>query len=231
LGLGLFTAAGAQAQTALPDGVTGDTSLTVTVGAWQVVISGCALTLQGTAQTHAGGTAGADCSSEAVVATVLGNGSLSLKFENLNTANPIFSDTAGQGISDMSLQEVVTHTGTPLINAVTITATGYSPAGLFSDVSASQTITAPVAYAADAPTIAAGAGTPTSPASASIVQAIAATNTLSLTKDFHVAETTSGNAGLNTVTQVFNVPEPASLALLAIGFAGLIGARRKRARG
>jgi hypothetical protein len=222
LGLGLFAAVGAQAQTALGNG----SNTTVTDGAWQVVISGCSLTLLG-------GTASNNCSSEGVLATIAGNGSLSLEFENMTSGQPIFSETSAQSSSqfdDLAFGETVTHTGTPLVNAVTITATGYSPTGAFSDVSASQTITSPGPYSANKPAIAAGTGSSGSPVSNSIAQAITATNSISLSKDFHVTELSSGNAGLTKVTQVFNVPEPASLSLLAIGFAGLIGIRRKRAR-
>jgi len=56
-------------------------------------------------------------------------------------------------------------------------------------------------------------------------------NSVFITKDIGVAGGTSGSASVATVTQVFNVPEPASMSVLGMGIVGLAGLRRRRARG
>jgi len=58
-----------------------------------------------------------------------------------------------------------------------------------------------------------------------------AAHSVVVTKDIKSGGLTgTGNLSLNTVTQTFSVvPEPASLSLLMVGVAGLIGLRRRRA--
>jgi len=207
---------------AASDVLPGSTSATVsyTFGNYTVAISGCNETASGTTVTG-------DCANEQVLGTVTGNGSLVLTYESL-AGSSLLNTTAGTGQNkDMSFNETVSTTG-KLINAVAVGLTGTlgSPLNGFEQQDVKTSMVDP-AVGMNINTNMANGSSPYT-----VAQSISPTNSLTISKDLSASNNgPSGDSiALNTVTQTFNVPEPASLSLLAIGFGGLLGLRRKRRR-
>jgi hypothetical protein len=221
LGLGLL-ATPAMAANVLPsvNSATGSGSETFTFGVYSVTIFSCN-------ETSGGTMVSGDCSNEQVVGTVTSNGSLVLTYETASTGS-LLNTTGGGANKDMSLTETVTTSG-KLINGVALGLTGavQTPSNNFEeqDVKASMVDSTP----GQAFSINTNLSNGTSPYT--VTQAITPTSSMTISKDM-AADSGGAASGdtiaLNTVSQTFNVPEPASLSLLAVGMSGLIGLRRRR---
>ncbi len=234
--LGLLVATSAHAANVLPSGngaqgsgAANDVTFTFTspngLVSYSVEIFNCN-------QTSAGATIGGDCSNEQVVGTVTNYGSLTLTYSSLAGSSLMNTVVGGGGATkDMGFTEIVTRTlGTNKITSTTLSLTGTTAStGLeLTNVSAGETDNIDLANV--------GGNINTSMANGASpytvgAQLAAPATSLTITKDFRLSNL-KGTAGdaiqLTTVTQVFNVPEPASLAVLAMGIGGLIGVRRRR---
>ena len=181
-------------------------------------------------ETSNGATVTGDCSNEQVVGTVTNYGSLTLTYSSL-AGSSLLNTTVGGQTKDMGFTELVTRiAGSNKITSTTLSLTGTTAnTGLeLTDVSAGETDNVNLANV--------GGNINTSMANGASpytvgAQLAAPATTMTITKDFRLSSL-KGTAGdaiqLTTVTQVFNVPEPASLAVLVMGIGGLIGARRRR---
>jgi len=223
LGLGLLSAANVRAADTLPtvNSPTGAGSVSYTFGVYTVTIFSCNETSGGTMVTG-------DCSNEQVVGTVTNNGSLVLTYQTA-TSGSLLNTTVGGANKDMSLTETVSTSGR-LINGVALGLTGavQTAGNAFEqqDVRTSETDNTAGQVIALNTNLSNG----TSPYT--VAQSIATpASSLTISKDMAASSSgsiTGDTIALNTVTQTFNVPEPASLSLLAVGFSGLIGLRRRR---
>ena len=232
--LGLLVATSAQAANTLPSGngaqgsgATNDVTFTFTspngLVSYSVEIFNCN-------ETAAGVTVVGDCSNEQVVGTVTNYGSLTLTYSSL-AGSSLLNTTVGGQNKDMAFTEIVTRTaGSNKITSTTLSLTGTTAStGLeLTDVSVGETDNINLANV--------GGNINTSMANGASpytvgAQLAAPATTMTISKDFRLSSL-KGTAGdaiqLTTVTQVFNVPEPASLAVLVMGIGGLIGARRRR---
>jgi hypothetical protein len=180
-------------------------------------------------ETSGGTTVTGDCSNEQVSGVVAANGSLALTYSSLSGSN-LLATTVGGANKDLSLDEIVTAPTGEVVSSVVLGLTGVTTNGISdgnepADVHTSETgVGNPVA-------INTNMANGTSPYS--VAQYLATpSNSLTIQKDM-AAGGSKGTAGdtldLTTVTQTFNVPEPAALAIFAVGLCGLITARRRRA--
>jgi hypothetical protein len=232
LGLGLLASAGARAlpanETLLPANTTSPASLTV--GTWTVTfnplpVNDCQLNLGSGATTN--------CNPVLATGTVDGHGDLSVTFTE-NAGGNILS-LQSTTLEDLSVgSEVIATTGTQKITSATLTETGTAASGTTDSnfLTASELISVNASNVPGA-ALATNGVTVADTGSASTVSATAQfspQSSLFVAKDIHATANVANSAGVTSVTQVFNVPEPASLSILAIGFAGLVGMRRRRAK-
>jgi hypothetical protein len=226
LALGLLaTHAYASASDTLP-GTNTTTPVTFSFGSganiWSVQIYSCNEAAGGTPVTG-------DCANEQVSGVVAANGSLALTYSSLSGSN-LLATTVGGTNQDLSLDEIVTAPTGETVSSVVLSLTGVTTSGVSdgnepADVHTSETgVGNPVAVNTN---MANGA----SPFS--VTQYLSSPlNSLTIQKDM-AAGGSKGTPGdtldLTTVTQTFNVPEPASLAVLLVGLGGLISTRRRRA--
>jgi hypothetical protein len=223
--LGLLATPGAYAADPLPSTNT-VTPVTFSFGSganvWSVQIYSCNETSGGTTVTG-------DCSNEQVSGAVAANGSLALTYASLSGSN-LLATTVGGANQDLSLDEIITAPSGKTVSSVVlgltgVTTNGVSDANEPADVHTSETgIGNPVAINTNM----ANGSSPFS-----VAQNLATPlNSLTIQKDM-AAGGSKGTAGdtldLTTVTQTFNVPEPASLAVLVVGLGGLMITRRRRA--
>jgi hypothetical protein len=224
LGLGLLSTPAIAANT-LPsvNSPTGAGSITYTFGPYSVTIFSCNETSNG------GVTVSGDCSNEQVVGTVTNNGSLVLTYETATTGSLLSTTVGSNNNKDMSLTETVTTTG-KLINSVALGLTGNVQTSgnsfeqqdvrtsmVDSTVGQAFSINTNMSNGTSPYTVAQSLGTPT--------------NSMTISKDMAASASgsiTGDSIALNTVSQTFNVPEPASLSLLVVGMSGLLGLRRRR---
>lgn len=187
---------------------------------WTVQIYSCN-------EASGGTTVSGDCSNEQVSGVVAANGSLALTYSSLSGSN-LLATTVGGANQDLSLDEIVTAPTGKVVSSVVLGLTGLTTSGV-SDGN----------EPADVHSSATGVGNPlainTNMANGSspfsVTQYLAAPlNSLTIQKDM-AAGGSKGTAGdtldLTSVTQTFNVPEPASLALFALGLCGLLAIRRR----
>jgi len=217
LGLGLLAAPYAQAQTYTNIGSDINTPLTFGTGlnVWTVTITGCSTT---------GGGVGSCANDEVVGIVTTGvNASLSLTYQTTTNpgTNALVSANAAQ-TDDMTLSEVVDAPGNSSVSRSSLGMTGLLGGNPSTDAPVSET-------GSVALNTCIGCGNGVSPytVSQTLTKALQA---LTITKDINTSNFGSGTVEIQTVQQTFNVPEPASLSLLALGFGGLIGLRRRRAR-
>jgi hypothetical protein len=222
LGLGLLTTP-AMAADLLPsaNSPTGTGSVTYTFGQYSVTIFSCKEATNGTMVSG-------DCGNEQVVGTVTNNGSLVLTYESA-AGSSLLNTTVGSGNNqDMSFTETVSTSG-KLINGVALGLTGAVQTAANSteqqDVRTSMTDS----IAGQAFAINTNMSNGASPYT--VTQGIAPTNSMTISKDLAAGASgsiTGDTIALKTVSQTFNVPEPASMSLLAVGIGGLLGLRRRR---
>lgn len=220
LGLGLAYAADTLPSTNTTTPVT--FSFGSGANSWTVQIYSCNETSRGTTVSN-------DCANEQVAGVVASNGSLALTYSSLSGSN-LLATTVGGPNQDMSLDEIVTAPSGETVSSVALSLTGFTTHGVSdsnepADVHTSETgVGNPVAINTNM----ANGSSPFS-----VMQYLAAPlNSLTLQKDMAAggSKGTSGDTlDLTSVTQTFNVPEPASLAVLLIGLAGLLGVRRRGA--
>jgi hypothetical protein len=220
LGIGLVGSINAHAApNLLPTAITGaGSTVSYIFGAYTVAISQCN-------ETSGGTTISGDCSNEQVIGTVTNNGSLVLTYQTATTG-ALLNTTVGGANKDMSFTETVSTTG-KLINGVVLSLTGSigSPGNTFeqNDVRTSMVDNA---FWGNINTSMSNGASPYT-----VAQSISPTNSLTISKDMAAGASgsiTGDTIALNTVTQTFNVPEPASISLLTIGLGGLLGLRRRR---
>jgi hypothetical protein len=189
---------------------------------WSVQIYSCNETSGGTTITG-------DCSNEQVSGVVAANGSLALTYSSLSGSN-LLATTVGGANQDLSLDEIITAPAGKVVSSVVLGLSGLTTNGVSdgnepADVHTSETgVGNPVAINTNM----ANGSSPYS-----VAQYLATPlNSLTIQKDM-AAGGSKGTAGdtldLTTVTQTFNVPEPASLAVFVVGLCGLITTRRRRA--
>jgi hypothetical protein len=224
--LGLLAIPNARAADALP-GTDTVTPVTFSFGTgrdvWTVQIYSCS-------ETSAGVTVTNDCANEQVLGLVASNGSLALTYSSLSGSN-LLATTVGGANHDLALDEIVTAPSGLKVSAVVLGLTGLTTHGVSdgnepSDVHSGET---GVGNSIALKTNMANGSSPFR-----VTQALTTPlNALTIQKDM-AAGGSKGTAGdtldLTTVTQTFDVPEPASLAVWAVGLAGLIGTRRRRVR-
>jgi hypothetical protein len=189
---------------------------------WSVQIYSCNETSGGTTITG-------DCSNEQVSGVVAANGSLALTYASLSGSH-LLTTTVGGANQDLSLDEIVTAPSGKVVSSVALGLTGLTTNGVSdgnepADVHTSETgVGNPVAINTNM----ANGSSPYS-----VMQYLATPmNALTIQKDM-AAGGSKGTAGdtldLTTVSQTFNVPEPASLAVFVVGLCGLIITRRRHA--
>jgi hypothetical protein len=210
LGLGLFAAAGARAADVPGPMALTTGTVTLTLDGWTVSISSCS----------PGGTPTTPTCGQEEASLSLVHGNLALTYQPVST-NPLSVSNAATQYADYSLTEAVTAPTGDKISQVAVTLTG-TTAGSGS-VFVDQTEVSPGSASSNTYL---NSGT-----TATGYLNVALTNSVVISKDIDVGGgLNTGPASLTSVTQVFNVPEPASLSLLAIGFGGLFAARRRRQR-
>jgi hypothetical protein len=189
---------------------------------WTVQIYSCN-------ETSGGSTVSGDCANEQVSGVVAANGSLALTYSSLSGSH-LLATTVGGSNQDISLDEIVTAPVGKAVSSVILSLTGQTSNGVIdgnepADVHTSETgVGNPIAVNTNM--------TSGSSPFSEMQYLSAPLNSLTIQKDMAAGGskgTTGDTLVLATVTQSFNVPEPASLAVLVVGLGGLIGTRRRRA--
>ncbi len=232
LAFGVVAAPAVQAQTYQLDPTHIGTSLSFGSGSnvWTVSFGTCTLTLKNASQ--------ANCGAEQVTGTVTPLQGLSLVFNAFSGGN-LFSTlvcatsatcvSGTSGLSDLSiLSETVTAP-----TGVKILKTSLTLAGSSTQTSSQEQALVTAAEGGPVTTINLALNGPLTLARTltTPVQVLSG-----ITKDFKANGAVNPGTGIAandaltiaSVTQTFTVPEPASLSVLAIGIAGLIGAKRRR---
>jgi len=235
LGIGLLIGAGgAQAgtSTTLPGSTSASTSLTV--GNWTVTFNPSSLANFCAYTPSSGSTSNNNCAAVTATGTVDSHGTLSVTFSA--TGNVLAENSGVSGNTpDITIYETVTNNAGARIYATTLTDNGTSPGNISFGGSESIALNSsglPGSTIGSMILAAASGGATSTSASTGF----APQTSVFITKDIN-AKLTSGTSptatgGVTTFTQVFNVPEPASMSVLAVGFAGIAALRRRRrARG
>ena len=234
LGLGLLAVAGAQAATStlLPNysGSGSIPSTSLTVGNWTVTFNPSSLANACAYLPASGGTSSGNCSPVTATGTVDSKGNLSVTFSAASNVLAVNNAVTGN-TPDITIFETVTNNVGAKIWSTTLTDTGTSPGNV--NFGGSETISLN-SGGLPGPGIgsillatASGGSTTTSGTSGFTPQ-----SSVFITKDIRAGFTGGTSAtvsgGVTTFTQVFNVPEPATMSVLAVGFAGIAALRRRR---